>query len=257
VRQHGESEMSSSCSPESAPNGNDGKPRPSEHELARKRARDRKSQQAMRNRAKWTLESLTDQVTHLSKALEHESRQTGNLNHRVFVLEQENDQLRAENAALQLRFLGDLAAENDGNGSTMGGGGIGGGPPASTTGTLSDALADMVVVVDELPEWSRLPLNMTPTCLSDQILQGFLGAQLQDRRAEMIATPRPDLLRLINGSGPSGSTNANDVVLDVVKSYHEIDTLPKQVAVHFLMFRLMRVGARFFFLSEKCPWLSC
>lgn len=190
----------------------------SDTELQRKRARDRKSQQAMRNRIKWSMDGLTEHVAHLTKALEQETWQNSHCQRRIFALEQENVQLRADNAALQLSLQSDVT---------------GGDHPSALSLNFSD--------LEKLPSWHTLPLNIPPTCLSDQIFQGCLGAQLQDLQVEKNTNPKPDLTRLIDDSARCG-TNANNIILDIVKSYTEIDSLPKQVGVHFVMFRLLRVS---------------
>src|SRR5690242_2636045 len=77
-----------------------------EIELAKKRARDRKSQQAMRERTKWTIANLTEQVAFLTRALEERSTEIAAVQSRVCSLETENAHLRTQNAALQLSLIG-------------------------------------------------------------------------------------------------------------------------------------------------------
>ncbi|KAK4936918.1 hypothetical protein LTR10_022296 [Elasticomyces elasticus] len=190
--------------------------RSADMELQRKRARDRKSQQAMRDRAKWTLESLMDQVAQLHRALEQEGKRNDHLQRQISTLEKENERLQAENAAVQLRLLSEMPILDH-----------------------PSALSFPLVELDILPEWQRIPFNSPPTCLSDQILQSLVEAHLRDGSTDIVGNSKPDLLRLVDiAAAHTGSVN--DVVLDIVKSYAEIDSLPKQVAVHFVMFRVMR-----------------
>lgn len=83
-----------------------GSPGAKEAELQRKRARDRKAQQAMRDRTKWAISSLSDQVVLLTQVIETKTRDLGALESRLRVLETENAQLRTQNAALQLSLMG-------------------------------------------------------------------------------------------------------------------------------------------------------
>ncbi|KAI1316060.1 hypothetical protein F5Y16DRAFT_406911 [Xylariaceae sp. FL0255] len=98
------------ASPESVTGSSDGQgdgaPNTSDIELQRKRARDRKSQQAMRDRTKWTIANLTEQVTFLTQVLDQRTRDAGLLDTRVRMLEKENVHLRTQNAALQLSLMG-------------------------------------------------------------------------------------------------------------------------------------------------------
>ncbi|KAF2104583.1 hypothetical protein NA57DRAFT_51401 [Rhizodiscina lignyota] len=232
-----------------APSGpsEDGSPKPTtgtramnESDLARKRARDRKAQQAMRDRNKWSLQTLTQQVAFLTHALENETRQNGALTAKVHTLENENDSLRVQNAALRLNLLGAQPGHEEGRDEEA---------PNSR------------------PPWQRLPVNTSPTCLSDQILQTFVSSQRRITVANLLndsgtgqfppspsstttspqaaASPSPiiyphrlNLCPLMDKSLRSDDETSN-VVGDIVRSYTEIETLPKQVAVHFLMSTLL------------------
>lgn len=120
-----------------------------EHEnLERKRARDRKSQKAMRERTKWNIQCLTQQVDQLTQALAVETREKNELYNRFLAVSEENDHLRVQKAALQLRLLG--------NGQT---------PPDSASSTVA------------LTPYESIPSNTAPTCMSDQILQTFVESR--------------------------------------------------------------------------------
>lgn len=120
-----------------------------EAELQRKRARDRKAQQAMRDRNKWTLQNQGQQIVYLTSALEAETSRTNNLSQQVRSLESENDSLRTQIAALRLKLLATANNGNDGASSFAG----------------------------VRPPWKILPKNTDPTNISDTILQRFVGEQ--------------------------------------------------------------------------------
>lgn len=190
-------------------------------DLERKRARDRKAQQAMRDRNKWTLQYLTDQVSQLSVALDEETQQIQKLNARIQSLETENDHLRVENAALQLSLLGEPNVQNS----------------PSTVSVASSPCA--------VPAWEIVPLTVPPTCLSDQILQGVLESRQASCSSTLVEhaasyMSKPNLSVLLNKDQRSDDEISN-VVGDIVRSYTEIETLPKQVAVHFIMSVLLKV----------------
>jgi hypothetical protein len=181
-------------------------------ELQRKRARDRKSQQAMRDRNKWTIHTLTEQVALLSQTLEDRTRGLNVSQERLGILESENAHLRTQNAALQLSLMG-----------------------RPTTALPSNP-------------WEVAPKNSAPDCLADQILQGFVDSV----RAEGILKTkavleraagyslRPNLCPLLE-TGQRTDDDISNVVADVVKTYNEIETLPKQVAVFYVMATLLKV----------------
>lgn len=227
-----------------------------EADLARKRARDRKAQQAMRDRNKWTLQTLTQQVSLLTHALEHETRQSGTLSAKVQTLENEIESLRVQNAALRLNLLG---APSNGEGRD---------------GEVSNPR----------PPWQRVPLNTPPTCISDQILQNFVASHRRIAVSHVLndsgtaqrkfwiiysrsscltndavppspistetspqAAPSPgptislqrlNLCPLLDESFRSEDEISN-IIGDIVRSFTEIKSLPKQVAVHFLMSTLL------------------
>lgn len=193
-------------------------------ELQRKRARDRKSQQAMRERTKWTIANLTEQVAFLTRALEERTQEAAITGSRICVLEAENAHLRTQNAALQLSLIGFTGAQ--------------------------DQVADGSVVAAEPNPWETPPNNAPPTCLADQILQGFLNSKREERlspsenASDKVAAyaAKPNLAPLLDKDRRSDDDISN-VVGDIIRSYLEINTLPKQVAVFYVMSTLLKVGA--------------
>ncbi|CAM1505008.1 Fc.00g106450.m01.CDS01 [Cosmosporella sp. VM-42] len=208
---------------------------PRDLELQRKRARDRKSQQAMRDRNKWTIQTLSDQVACLSSALEERTRALGVMEAKLGFLESENSQLRTQNAALQLSLLGRDNEDESGRSPGV----------VSTTSSFGTAL------------WELHPKNTPPSCLADQILQGFVDAI----RTEGVFNPsspgeraakfplRPNLCSLLDESHRSDDDISN-VVADVLRTYREIEGLPKQVAVFYIMATLLKWMA----LLDKQSW---
>ncbi|OIW28610.1 hypothetical protein CONLIGDRAFT_654811 [Coniochaeta ligniaria NRRL 30616] len=190
-------------------------------DLQRKRARDRKSQQAMRERTKWTIANLTEQVAFLSRALEERSQEAAITDSRICVLEAENSHLRTQNAALQLSLIGFTGAQ--------------------------DQMVDGSDVAPEPNPWEMLPNTAPPTCLADQILQGFLSSKREERlsasetASDKVAAyaAQPNLVSLLDKDRRSDDDISN-VVGDIIRSYLEINTLPKQVAVFYIMSTLLK-----------------
>jgi len=262
----------------------------------RKRARDRKAQQAMRDRNRWTLQYLGEQVARLSEQLAAEQQAAGRLHSRVLALESENDHLRVQNAALQLSLLGEpgggggtAAAATRAAASVAAVGGLSGASPAAsdvsgimgvaspssvggattvTTAGSSPAASGIgpslsmsiqhqsqqrqlsvgphgLQLPRLVPLWEQVPNNVLPTCLSDQILQGYV----ERRRAAILASgkslcvnePTAANLCALLSKDRRSSDETSDIVGDIVRSYTEIETLPKQLAVHFIMATLFKV----------------
>lgn len=188
-------------------------------ELHRKRARDRKSQQAMRDRQRGLVQSLTEQVDFLTRTLDENLRGIGLLETRIVALEAENAQLRAQNAAWQLGLLGRSGV-----------------PEAPVT---------------KRPEpWQIPPSNTTAGCLADSILQNFIlkerieKASMQQSEGPDDTNLRPNPAFLIHEQKRTDDEVSN-VVGDLVRSYSEIATLPKQAAVFYVMGVLSKVSDSF------------
>ncbi|TPX16860.1 uncharacterized protein E0L32_003422 [Thyridium curvatum] len=222
-------------------------------ELQRKRARDRKSQQAMRDRTKWTIANLSEQVAFLSQVLDERTRDLGLLDTRVRMLETENAHLRAQNAALQLSLMG-----NDGQGAQAVSPGAAPGPSAAVApGGAMLAAGQSPPARPKLP-WELPPLNSPPSCLADQILQGFIRAKLERRsfilpgqaaNEALSYSPKINLGSLLE-KDKTGGDDISNLVGDIIRSYLEIDTLPKQVAVYYVMQALLK----WMVLLDKKSW---
>jgi hypothetical protein len=148
-----------------------------------------------------------------------ETREKNELYNRFLAMSEENDHLRVQKAALQLRLLGN-GQENgeEGNGT-------------DTAGILESHEA--------------IPLNTSPTCMSDQILQTYIESRWEAyafQTSSHVPTypDKPDLSALFDGRPNRSVDETGAVVGDIVRSYTEIDTLPKQVAVHYVMSTLMK-----------------
>ncbi|KAH6898114.1 hypothetical protein B0T10DRAFT_577616 [Thelonectria olida] len=207
-----------------------------ELELQRKRARDRKSQQAMRDRNKYTIQSLSEQVAYLSGALKERARAFDMLETNLGFLETENAQLRIQNAALQLSLMGRHGVDDD---------------AAHSPGVVSNASSIGRAL------WELHPNNTPAGCLADQILQGFVdairaeGALLHTSPGERAARfpLRPNLGSLLE-QNHSSDDDISNVVADVLRTYREIEGLPKQVAVFYLMATLLK----WMVLLDKQSW---
>ncbi|EQB56672.1 BZIP transcription factor [Colletotrichum gloeosporioides Cg-14] len=196
-------------------------------ELQKKRARDRKSQQAMRDRNKWTIQNLNDQIAYLNSAMEERSQDVAMLQTRIGVLESENAQLRAQNAALQLSLMG----RNDNSG------------PGDDSFVFERRLSDS--------PWELPSRNTAPGCIADQVLQGFVDSVRSGSILTSTSsyTLKPKLSALVQQQGRSEDDISN-VVADVVRTYPEIETLPKQVAV----FQNMALLLKWMVLLDKQSW---
>ena len=202
-------------------------------ELQRKRARDRKSQQAMRDRTKWTIHSLTEQVGVLTSSLDQRIHDFHALEARVRQLEGENAQLRAQNAALQLSLLG---RGGDADASAGSPSGVSQGHSPGSVNNLSS------------PLWELVPNNTPPSCLADEILQNFVNKtrtggllmpMMPAEKAKRFPL-KPNLCSLLDEKHRSEDLISN-VVADIVRAYTEIQGLPRQVAVFFNMTLLIKV----------------
>ena len=216
-----------------------------ELELQRKRARDRKSQQAMRDRTKWTIHTLSEQVAVLSAALDQRARDMATLEGKVGYLETENAQLRTQNAALQLSLMGRRNSSGDG-------GGHDGAAASAAVATVSPGSVHSL----PSPLWELYPKNTPPSCLADQILQGFVDTirasgtgsgsaagtvvPSSPRERARRFSLRPNLCSLLDRQRRSDDDISN-VVADVLHTYREIEELPKQVAVFYIIATLLKV----------------
>ena len=218
-----------------------------ELELQRKRARDRKSQQAMRDRTKWTIHTLSEQVSVLSTALDQRARDVAALETRVGGLEAENAQLRTQNAALQLSLIGrdkdDEVVRQQGEDHAAAAVSPPGISPGSSTASLSHHAL-----------WEMLPNNTRPGCMADQILQGFVDtfrlSSLADKAGRFPL--KPNLCSLLDAKHRSDDDISN-VVADVLRTYREIESRPKQVAVFFVMATLLKVCQNM--LCKTASWV--
>ncbi|VUC28431.1 unnamed protein product [Clonostachys rosea] len=191
-----------------------------EVELRRKRARDRKAQQAMRDRTKWTINSLSEQVSVLTATIDERACELQSLRLTVSQLEADNAHLRTQNAALQLSLLGRVVDGNE-------------------TLTVSSGLSPISVESVHVPPWELSPRNTPAGCLADDILQDFIN---QTRTTGLASTPRtaedqgsastwkPNLCSLLDRNHRPDDKISN-VVAGIVNAYTEIEDLPRQVAV--------------------------
>ncbi|KAI1843563.1 hypothetical protein JX266_010196 [Neoarthrinium moseri] len=178
-------------------------------DLQRKRARDRKSQQAMRDRHRDLVQNLNGQVAFLTNELNTRVNETGLLDSRIAALEAENAQLRAQNAALQLSLL------NRGEHSGL-------------------------PIFNNREPWETPPLNSQPSCIADHILQNFIASERTERASSPADTESGPLRLKPNPTSllykhQRTNDEVSNVAGDIVRSYSEIETFPKQVAVFYVM----------------------
>lgn len=226
--------------------------------LDKKRARDRRAQQALRDRTRSTIHNMSEQVATLTRVVEQQSQE-------LSVLRERLDAVSTENAILRKQMVADRASHQVDN-------------------TVNTVVGAAATSPSSLAPWETPPLNSAPTSIADQLFQGFVDVQ---RRAVAQSPPSaatspssasPDITPLLDRRR-RGTDEVSKVASDVVRTYAEIETLPKQIAVHFLMTHLLKVFmsslrslsflffprfarfsfcprfARFSSLSLTCQWL--
>ena len=179
----------------------------------------------MRDRTSWTLRSLTDQVTQLRQLLTNEQDEKTTLQTSLDTILQQNNLLRAENDALRRRRLEDNRC-------------------ISIASTLSQN------------PWEILPINVPPTCASDTIFQTFIDRRRASLAAATASTSPisleaaaadlnrevsegPNMNCLLNLHPCESTDTISHVVADVMKTYAEIGTPPKQVGCFYYMAKLL------------------
>lgn len=194
-------------------------------EIERKRARDRRSQQAKRDRAKKKLLNLTEQVEVLKETLSEQNDHTRSVDILTARVTAENKQLQLQNSSLRLALSGQMNSE---------------------------ALVEPIDTTIQVPLW-RIPLsNTAPTNYSDSIWQGVVT----NERVRTImydpvrpATPQspkpfdysqpPDLCALVDKSSRSMDEISN-AVCDVVRRTPQVEALTTQVAVTYNLIMVLR-----------------
>jgi hypothetical protein len=160
-------------------------------ELQKKRARDRKSQQAMRDRTKWHIKHLESQVAHLTQIQGERDEELCKVRGQLRLIEGEVDHLRDQNAALRLRLMGQSHAE-----------------PTS----------------DVIPRWQIPPSNVPPTCMADQIIQNLIkdGALATSPGGyhPAVYADKPNLCALLDKDRRAEDVLCN-IVGDIILSYKE------------------------------------
>jgi hypothetical protein len=222
---------------------NAGKPDTSKHSkqaamLALKRARDRRAQQAMRNRAKAEIAALQEQVLHLQERLRgQDSMCSRDLSRSV----RENDQTRQKvgdsqfhplsaqpqlhhwsqaykwtnsrvrlslDQSILLAFFSPKATPSL--------------PPVERRSPPDSQDLYSSVSLPSQPDHLRLPLQIPPLNPSDRIVQPFVQKMRED-----LSDPQSPLSTM----SPSAiQANISRVVSDIISTYSEFDTLAKRVA---------------------------
>ncbi|KAH7087227.1 hypothetical protein FB567DRAFT_62881 [Paraphoma chrysanthemicola] len=194
--------------------------------LARKRALDRKAQQAARNRSKLTIANLQFQVDQLNNALVNE---TSRLESLLQQSRHETERVRAENQALQLQL--DNALSRSCRRTAL---------DRRATEGVEPVLGPPSVSAFNLRPFESLPWNSEPTCQSDKILQDYVARARCQIHATMdiFLSEQPDVSGLLTRAR-STDQHVSSVVSDVVLAYAEIDTLPKKAACLYVMYKLL------------------
>lgn len=228
-------------------------------DIARKRARDRKSQRAMRDRTKYTIIELQSHVAQLSTALATQTSLLQSTTALTALLQAENQRLK--NQLEESKYVGsDMCLENfrfprsDSMLSDL--------PlpkPLPGPGTANSKNNEEGIHI-----FFRVPVNCAPICLSDRILQSYIQARrggTKDTGTSITATKvvteqeqpawLPDINALLAPQGLAPTENqepsvdnrsVSTVVSDILLSYHEINSLPKKVAALYIMYKLLNVS---------------
>jgi hypothetical protein len=101
--------------------------------------------------------------------------------------------------------------------------------------------------------YQALPCNSNPVCLSDEILHGFITAQLSPlapNSDSCSSCQQPNIAPLFMPETKTHLDPVSQVVTDILRCFTEIATLPEQVAGLYLMFRLLNVSQNAYLSQE-------
>ena len=192
--------------------------------IERKRAKDRRSQQAKRDRAKQKMHQLTNQVVVFKDMLAERTEHATSSDLLAARATAENKQLQLEVAALRKA----LTAHMD-----------------------RDALVETKPVDIEVPLWSIPVTNTAPDNRSDSIWQGLLLSAVAKERIRLGSvqspqspsstprTSRPNLCPLLDKTMRSDDDITN-TICDVITTYPQIGTFTTRVAVANILITLLR-----------------
>lgn len=247
------------------------KPSEKDVELQRKRARDRKSQQAMRDRTRWTIQTLTDQVAMLSAALEEKARHAAILETQVAHLTGQNMQLHKERVSMELSMLDGTSGVG---GSTLAAGAeypmssyqddeAASQNHSSGSSPMSNPAAAVTSIQTRPPlpptgPWEISPANSPPSCLADEMLQRFVDAWRGNPHSGGAAQGTPPA-RLPSGYAlrtfeqkpdfesvfpqiPRHNDGVSHLVSDIVKTCYKINGWPQHVALFYIMSTFVNVS---------------
>lgn len=245
----------------------DSGPSVDKQELERKRARDRRSQQAMRDRNKSTIDNLHQQVQTLTAALDQQSTIASQLGQRLNILEDENTQLRAYGATastLTSPAVADSPFVTSPCSSISVPAQLGPRQHHEKIVPLDTAVqplfySDFLLSAKYHEPWGLPPFDIPHTCLADEIVQTVIAKEREKLQATLLhaSTPtttvagtktkqtalKPDPAALLYADHKTDDEISN-MVGGIVRSYKEIETLPKQVAVFYCMSILFKVSIR-------------
>ena len=229
-------------------------------QLARKRARDRRAQQAMRDRTRGELEALKGQVTYLTQVLSEQEKPTGlsanmSINHVAEIrnLQEENERLKQElirarqvsqTDKLSIPFSVDfcnyagliiepsileLWSSHLSRTSSS--------PPARIPEKRSKFRSRSNTFV--LSDLHDIPWHVAPTCPADRIMQPFCEEKRRLVRSSSTSSLSPGPSNIIGHADIQAAISK--VAADVLATYSEIDTLPKKVACLYMISSVLNV----------------
>lgn len=229
-------------------------------QLARKRARDRRAQQAMRDRNKGELQALKGQVAYLSQLLSAQAKPVdspvdGSSTHadEVKQLQLENERLHHE--LVQARELKrtrvpiiSLSIDLPSHSGLI----IEPSILQLWSSHISRASASPPAAISEakskhrphsrsfiLSDCHDIPWHVGPTCPADRIMQPFCEEQRRIVRSSTTSSLSPGHQQ--DSSQSDIQTAISKVAADVLSTYSEIDTLPKKVACLYMISSVLNV----------------
>jgi hypothetical protein len=230
-------------------------------QLARKRARDRRAQQAMRDRTKRQLEALRIQVEDLSQQVSRRdaepiiaaSTRIISLHHSEQYLQQPPNSAvsptqeliltgqrpQASSSATYPAYHGltlDPSILECWHSQTQ----TPGRCLSASNSTLSRSHPRVLTPI-HLSDTPELPWNVSPTCPADRIMQPFLEEKRQLVQSLLNSTPSP----IPTGGTPAWKSaiqcSISKVAADLLSTYSEIDHLPKKLACLYVISHVLNV----------------
>lgn len=125
---------------------------------------------------------------------------------------------------------------------------------AATTDLPVIAVAGATAFQDQEPQlrsltphlevWEQVPWNTPPTCVSDNILYGYIATQRSKMNEPSPRFPdvEPDFSRLLLPAIVCHPKSLSTVISDIILSYKDVNTLPMKMGAQHLIFKVLNVS---------------